>query len=293
VNFQLYIFLTVLLAFRGIGFGQPILKLDFNDRSGNPSTNTFTGFASFLINSNFSATTAQTNATTRSFGSIIVSLSGTGQNPGYNDQQRTTPTNTATFTEALLLRDFVQSDSQRDNGGLDVAISGLGSNQLYAVTIWSFDPISDGRRVSDWSANGQLLVDNYTFDGRVPPGSNDSYRFAFYAPSDAAGRLLIAGRRDSTSVNGAGRADFGVFLNALQLEAVLRISRIESKNGNLILRVDSPQATRVHYLEQTPTLRSPVWSEVTNAVFSGPTNNSLTVTVPGPVPTPRFYRARY
>ncbi len=283
----------VLLAGSGFAWGQTVLKLDFNDRSGNPTADTFPGFTSFLINSNLSDATAQTNPTVRIYGPITVSLSGTGLNPGYNDRQRAEPTNNGAFTESLLLRDFIVANTQVDNGGLNVAISGLASNQLYAVTIWSFDIVGIGRRVSDWFANGQLMVDNYTFDGRVLPVSNESYRFTFYARSDAVGQLLIAGRRDSTSVGSGGTPDFGVYLNALQLEAIFRISSVELRDGKLMLKVDSPQSARVHYLEQALTPRSGNWAEVPSAQFSAPTNHTLTITVSPPLPNPRFYRVRY
>lgn len=272
---------------------QPVLRLDFNDRSGNAAADTFPGFTSFLINSELSDTAAQTNATVRTFGPLTVTLSGTGVNPGYNDRQRSEPTNQGAFTESLLLRDFVLSNSQSDNGGLNVAIAGLATNQLFAITIWSFDSVAGGRRVSDWSANGAPMVENYTFDGRVPPVSNGDYRFTFYARSDATGRLLIAGRRDSTSVGTGGSPDFGVFLNALELEAVCRISRHALRDGALVLSVDPAQPGRVHYLEESSTLRNGTWSQVANAVFTGPTNNVLTITVPSPLPSPRVYRVRY
>jgi hypothetical protein len=290
---RLNVCMCVLLAIGGLADAQPVLKLDFNDRSGNPATNTAVGFTSFLINSNISATSPQTNATVRTFGALTVTLSGVGIDPGYNDLQRTEPPNNGAFTESLLLRDLIRSNSQVDYGGLNVLIAGLASNQLYAVTIWSFDSAGGGRRVSDWFANGELMIENYTLDGRVLPTSNDQYRFTFFARSDATGQLLIAGRRDSTSVREGGIADYGVYLNALQVEPVLRISSAEVSAGKLVMKVDSPQAALVHHLEQSSTLRGGGWTEVTSAVFSTPTNNARMVTVPGPLPSPRFYRVRY
>lgn len=293
MNSRLNICICVLLATEGVLSAQPVLKLDFNDRSGNPATNTAAGFTSFLINSNISAASPQTNATVRTFGALTVTLSGMGIDPGYNDLQRTEPTNNGAFTESLLLRDLIRSNSQVDNGGLNLLIAGLASNQLYAVTIWSFDSAGGGRRVSDWFANGDLMVENYTIDGRVLPTSNEQYRFTFFARSDAAGRLLIAGRRDSTSVRENGISDYGVYLNALQVESVLRISSVEVNAGKLVMKADSPQAALVHHLEQSSNLRGGSWTEVTSAVFSAPTNNARIVTVPGPLPSPRFYRVRY
>src|SRR5207247_2175684 len=66
--------------------------------------------------------------------------------------------------------------------------------------------------------NGTLVVSDYTFDGRVLPTNDLQYRFTFVVAASGTGQILIQGRRDSTSVGTGGAADFGVFLNALQLE---------------------------------------------------------------------------
>src|SRR5688572_13865717 len=113
-----------MLALYGSAEAQSILRLDFNDRSGNPLTDTQPGFTSFLINSNLSPVVPQTNATVRTYGALTVSLWGHGINPSYLDYLRAEPTNHGAFTESLLLRDSVQSSSHLDNGGLNLSITG-------------------------------------------------------------------------------------------------------------------------------------------------------------------------
>jgi len=181
-----------------------------NERGQDPATTTMPGFNSFLISSADGAG-IQTNASTFSFGGIGLTLSGP---LGYDDRLRATPTNNGAFTDSLLLRDFVFSRDQTGTGGLDIGLTGLTPSLAYNVTIWSFDTGSVGNRVSDWSANGVLVRDNYSFNGSTLPTSNNDYRFGFTAVADNSGSLLIAGRRDPTSVT------FGVFFNAIELTPV-------------------------------------------------------------------------
>jgi hypothetical protein len=195
---------------------QPVLSIDFNRRNASEPANTLSGFQSFVINSNLANNAIQTQATVRVFGSISVTLSNSAPN-GYDDRLRATPVDSGMFTDGLLLRDFVFSRDLNGNGGLDLIIAGLVPNHNYRVVIWSFDSGSGGARVSDWSANGVSVRENYTFDGRVLPTNNDNYKFNFLSAADATGTLLIQARRDSASVDANNVASFGVFLNALQV----------------------------------------------------------------------------
>jgi hypothetical protein len=208
--------LFLLLASIPAAFAQPILSIDISERGTDASINTMPGFDAFFITSD-NGTGIQTASTIRTFGALTVTLSLGNTTTGYDDRLRTTPVNTTTFTDGLLLRDFVFS---RDvgTGGLDVAVDGLTPSQFYKVTIWSFDSSSTGRRVSDWKANGNVVMTDYTFDGRVLPTNNIQYRFSFIVAASETGRVLIEGRRDPASVDTANAASFGVFLNALQIE---------------------------------------------------------------------------
>ena len=60
-----------------------------------------------------------------------------------------------------------------------------------------------------------MLEDDYTFNGSVHPVANEQYRFIFDAPADAAGQVVLSGRRVPPSNN-----SYGVFLNALRVDAL-------------------------------------------------------------------------
>jgi hypothetical protein len=208
------------LAYNLGGVASPLLSIDFNVRGQDPTGTTQPGFQSFIINSNISTVTIQTQATTRVYGGLSVSVSNSAPN-GYDDRLRTpNPPNSGAFTESLLLRDFVFSRDLNGSGGLDVTVAGLGPGKLHRVTVWSFDSGSAGTRVSDWFANGVTVTNNYTFNGQALPTSNAQYRFTFDSTSDASGRIAISGRRDASSVDGAGVASFGVYLNAVQVSTL-------------------------------------------------------------------------
>lgn len=191
------------------------LRLDFDERGVTPVTQP--GFESFVINSNTSATAAQNAPTVRWYGNLQVTLSNTPPD-NYDDRLRSQPVNSGTFTLSALLRDFVFSGSRTNQGGLDLTITGLPANQSCEVTLWSYDNSSAGSRRSTWSANGTTVAQLYAFDGAVLPASDNAYRLQFTTGTDAQGQLKISGRRDPGSVGSGGSADFGVFLNALEIK---------------------------------------------------------------------------
>src|SRR5439155_11844229 len=113
------------------------------------------------------------------------------------------------------------------------------------------DSGSAGSRVSDWFANGVLVTNNYTFNGAVLPTNDSQYQFTFRTTANASGGVLLSGRRDSTSVDGAGAASFGVFLNAFQIAAV---STFPTTNGNVsaLLGNNASLYTRIPFLVSDP-----------------------------------------
>ncbi len=187
-----------------------ILAVDFDERGATPATQS--GFQSFVINSNVSATAIQTHPTTRAFGSISLTLSNTPP-LGYDDRVRTTPVNSGAFTQSRLLRDHILSRELTGTGGLDLSFAGLAPSQDYAVTIWSYDSGSSGKRVSNWYANGSLVRSKYTFDGSVPPARNEDDQFTFGAGSAPDGTLVVSGRRDASSLANSP----AVQINAIRL----------------------------------------------------------------------------
>jgi hypothetical protein len=199
---------------------QSLLKVDFNER---PAILTAPGFVSFVIDP------ADGNAgsnipTTRTFGDITLTLSGinaSGNPANLDDRIRATPGNSGDFTFGEIYRDFVFYSADRlENSGLNLNVAGLTPNESYIFSIYSFDSGSTGTRVSDWFANGELVRENYTFNGSVLPTTNDQYRFDFIATATGTGEVLISARRDATSVSPTGAAEFGVFINALEISQV-------------------------------------------------------------------------
>jgi len=219
---SLALFAGLLGAVLGSARASPaVLSLDFDelDVTGTP-TLTAVGFQSFTIDE---ANAVVTTSVVRTFGPLTVTLAPNNASFGFDDRQRATPVDSGSFTGGNLLRDFVFS---RATGagvieGIDVTIAGLTANTPYQFTIWSFDSGSLGNRVSDWFANGTEVVSDYAFNGSVLPTDDSQYHFMFTASTNGAGQMVIGGRRDPASIDGAGAASFGVFLNALQIDTVV------------------------------------------------------------------------
>jgi hypothetical protein len=166
----------------------------------------------------------QTGAVTRNFGPYAVTLNNLGAD-GYDDRLRLTPADGVGFTEGALLRDVIFSRDQTGTGGLELSLAGLPPRMPLQVTVWSFDSGSPGARVSDWSANGVVARENYSFNGSALPTADGQASFAVDAVSDAAGRLVLQGRRDVAT------SAFGVFLNAVALRAASYRPQISADTG--------------------------------------------------------------
>ena len=212
----------------GAGFdavgGGDFVKIDFNDRDANTAANTASGFQAFAIGSTGGTGAVQTGPVTRNFGALAVTLGNLGTD-GYDDRLRATPANAAGFSEGGLLRDFVFSRDQTGTGGLEVTVAGLPPRTPLQLTVWSFDSGSPGTRLSDWTANGVVAKENYTFNGSALPTVDGQASFTADAASDAGGRLVLQGRRDVSS------SAFGVFLNALSLRAASYLPHVTTPTG--------------------------------------------------------------
>jgi hypothetical protein len=282
--------------------GTVVLAFDVNERATAPVTQT--GFVSFVINSNVSATAIQTNPTVRTFGTITVTLSNTPPN-GYDDRVRATPTNSGAFTESALLRDHVMSRELTSTGGLDWVVSGLQPNQWHQVSVWSFDSGSGSPRISDWYANGTLVRSNYTFNGNVLPTSNDSYRFDVTVSSTPGGVITVQGRRDlnslanspSVQVNGMRFTQLGYRgLIASDLESAMKgqnssvyvrlpfVVASASQIGALSLRVQYDDGFVAYLNGQLVASRnapaSPAWNSAATASHSGTEVEEIPLSLP-------------
>ena len=203
--------LAVALLFSVVELSQAQVRFDVDDRGAADPANTQPGFDQFLIDA---VDEAQTT-TTQTFGSVEVTISHS--NPSVNvfeDRRRAEPTNEGAFTQQELFRDFIFARGVTPDDGLDIAIANLMPNAVYDVRIWAFDDLSPGDRVSDWSANGILVQDDYAFNGdQVPPAPamDDPYTIDFMMPADSSGTLLVQGRWQ-------GGGCCGVFLNGMSVE---------------------------------------------------------------------------
>jgi hypothetical protein len=258
------------------------LRIDFNNLAQETPLETEAGFSSMALE-----TAVGPGPVTRAFGGAEVTLTAVG---GINMQsrKRAAPVNTGAFTEEKLLQDFIFAGDSALGQGMDISIAFLQPNQSYVLTIWSYDNGSAGNRISDWSVNGVMLTNGYTFNGSTLPTDNSTYRFSFPVVADAQGTVLIQGRRSS-----AATVPFNVFINALTIAPApeVRIRSIERvAPSSLRLTVDVANPAISHRVEQKSSLESPDWSTVPDAQFDPPNGNTLQVTFGVPDTNIRFYR---
>ena len=171
--------------------------------------------------------------------------------------------------------------------GLDVTITFLEPTQPFTLTIWSYDNINSGR-FSDWSANGSIITNGYTFTGTVLPTDNLMYRFSSPVTADAQGTIRIEARRGALAT-----VANNVFLNALQLtqRAALRVGTIELNSPTTLrLTINNINPLATHRIEEKANIDDVGWTEVVGAVFGTPVGNSVEVTIPRPDTTTRFYQ---
>src|SRR5204862_3559751 len=115
------------------------------------------------------------------------------------------------LTQAQLYHDFIFGNSPNPLGpGVRVLIERLATNVNYAVTIWSFDPVSGGTRVSDWTETSSGTPLNvataYTFNGNVQPTNDFEATLGGIFTSSATGQLQFEGVRSAASMDGTAAA---------------------------------------------------------------------------------------
>jgi hypothetical protein len=184
------------------------LSVDFNDPS--QPADTQSGFNALVAPGGAFASLSGT------FGGVSVTVAGLGE--PLQSAVRSLPVNTEgtnfdQLTGAALYQDFVYGGTNQGNG-LTLTISGLTPGQNYAVKIWSYDALSTGSHVSDWTANGVLVADEFSFDGSVTPRDNRESALSFTVAASGTGAILLTGIHDASQANGAA-----VFLNAVQVSA--------------------------------------------------------------------------
>jgi hypothetical protein len=261
----------------------PELRIDFNNLGSvdDVPANTQPGFLSFTLD-----TASTPGPVTRVYGGAEVTLATVG---GINMQsrKRALPINDLVFTDERLLQDFIFAADTTLDQGMDVTLNYLDPNAAYEITLWSYDNVSTGNRISDWSANGVAITNGYSFNGATLPTDNSTYRFTFVAASDAQGKIVVQGRR-----NPSATVANNVFINGLQaIRREMRIIEIDFQApAALHLTVEVINPAAMHSLEQTSSLENPVWTPVPNASFEPPVGNTIEVFFGTPDPSPRFYR---
>ena len=155
------------------------------------------------------------------------------------------------------------------------------------MTVWSFDASSSSERMSTWLANGVIARADWTFNPTNRPTSNAQYQFSFDVLADAAGRILLEGRRGSRPAGA-----INVFINAFQLvRRELRVLKIESADaGTVRLTLAPSNPTVEHRLESTRNLSDPHWTEVPGVTFTLIPDNLLEAIFAAPVDSTIFYR---
>jgi hypothetical protein len=258
-----------------------VLAIDFNERNQEIGF-TDPDFNSFALGGTGSISVP----TTKVFGGVEVTVVGSNGTT-VNSRHRPSITNMVDFTQESLLQDFIYSAPTTGLEGLDVNIRFMAPNQLYNFTIWSFDDQNPGQRVSDWSVNGVLLKDDYTFEGSTAsePTNNLQYQFSFNATSDANGTLLLQGRRELSS------AGIGVFLGALKVAIPATIiSNVELIGGNIRLTVSTPDSSKAHSVEQTADLSTSFTGPVSGVTTTILSPTSLQLEFAQPIGGIHFYR---
>ena len=189
---------------------QAALLIDFGDQgsSGDPVQ---AGWNGFVID-------GDDTATTRTYDSVSVTLSDTGQ-PSLQDRLRPGPDNGLGLDLSLaeMLCDFTFGDNNNPGEGLNVVLTGLTPFQSYQGRIWSYDhaaaAINPGFTfIADWTANGTLIADDYN-SGSPIPATDDEKSFTFDIAADANGEILFQALRTPESDGSSG------VINGLQLDS--------------------------------------------------------------------------
>lgn len=191
------------------------------------------------------------------------------------------------LTQAQLYNDFFFAASATEGAGLSLLVERLAPNTPYGVTIWSFDPVSTGNRVADWTetASGTAVevAPAYAFQATNLPSADYQYTFGGVFTSSASGKLRFEGRRNAASMSAAGTADNGVFLNAIRLVAKpagTKLSSIAVRDGNVVLQVAGDYAGQSISLQESSSLSPGSWVNASGALAIATNGPAITFTVP-------------
>jgi hypothetical protein len=189
-----------------------ILSVDINEAS--QPENTQTGFNALVTpGGTFTTFGGSYNGVTLTITAVGEPLQSAVRSAPVNSVS----TNRPVQSNAALYQDLVFGGSTNGNG-LTIKLSGLVPAQNYFIKIWSFDSLSTGAHVSDWTANG-TSVGKFSFDGSVLPSDGADSAFAFNVVASTSGEILITGIHDASQPAGAD-----VFVNAIQVSPAGNVS---------------------------------------------------------------------
>lgn len=210
----------------GAGTAHGDLLVDFNDRGFNVISPTLSGWEGFALGPAGQTATPTYDVTSpveRSFAGgidvtvsrIVVSGSPVIRDNNYDPG----PQNSGSFTQANMMRDFINASNTATGEGLNILVEGLIPNAQYEGRIWSYDPAHATLPANwnifdaDWYANGTQFANDVSLAGPLPTNNTD-YSYAFSTVANANGEIVIRGLRDAASIGNP------VLINGLQLTLV-------------------------------------------------------------------------
>ncbi|HTD85471.1 MAG TPA: LamG-like jellyroll fold domain-containing protein, partial [Candidatus Binatia bacterium] len=253
------------------------LRVDFNNTGEESQSTIEPGFESFTIPQ------PALGPFKRTYGGADLTVSGINVN--LESRRRAAPVNTGAFTEEKLLQDFVFARDAALGDGMDLAIEFLEPSIPYDIAIWSYDRESATARISDWSANGTLMVQGYAMVNTDLPTDNFQKQIRFTADSDASGKILIEGRRSASA-----SAAINVFVNALRVsKRHLRVTGLQVLEFDTRITFEALRAGTTHRLEEKSSLTDAQWTEVPDVSFTG-NGSTIEALFATPVDDHHFYR---
>jgi hypothetical protein len=178
------------------------VRVDFNATTGGESgsANTEEGYATMSLDEN--------GAT---INGVKFTFSGyNGATPDSRD--RTTPADSGAFTLDQLYDDFIFTSAGAGTG-MEILIEGLAPNAQYELVLRSFDGLSTTVRESTWTeisgASPVTIASPYSYNGAVPPTTNDAYAMRAQLTTSATGTLLLRGVQNGSNTS--------VVVNAIEL----------------------------------------------------------------------------
>ncbi|HEX6962567.1 MAG TPA: lamin tail domain-containing protein, partial [Lacipirellula sp.] len=198
------VFLNALRVETGDTLSDPgggVVRVDFNSTEGEAgAANTESGYATMTLDEN---------------GATIdgVTITFSGYNGGeLQSRDRSEPIEAGDFTLDQVYDDFIFVPSQR-GAGMEIFLEGLAPNVEYDLVLRSLDAFGSGVRLATWTeVSGAVPVTiaaPYSYDGSIPPTSNDDNAIRARLITSPQGTLVLRGVQVGN--------DTSVFANALEL----------------------------------------------------------------------------